>query len=63
MLNSEIEKTLQALGKQLVAYLDETSLRMWAAVEAFSLGTWRDYECSSCRSCCPVPQFMLVLLN
>lgn len=38
MLNSEIEKTLQALGKQLVAYLDETSLRMWAAVEALSWG-------------------------
>jgi hypothetical protein len=38
MLSHEIEESIQTKYEQLVPYLNETSLRMWAAVEAISLG-------------------------
>lgn len=38
MLNAEIEETIQAKHQQLAPYLDETCLRIWAAVEALSWG-------------------------
>lgn len=38
MLNSEVEVTIQGKYEQLAPYLNETSLRLWAAVEALSLG-------------------------
>lgn len=38
MLSHEVEERIQTKYEQLVPYLNETSLRMWAAVEAISLG-------------------------
>lgn len=38
MLNSEVEATIQVKYEQLAPYLNETSIRIWAAVEAMSLG-------------------------
>jgi hypothetical protein len=38
MLDSEVEATIQAKYEQLAPYLNETSIRMWAAVEALSWG-------------------------
>jgi hypothetical protein len=38
MLSHEVEESIQTKYEQLVPYLNETSLRMWAAVEAISLG-------------------------
>ncbi|MDZ4877540.1 MAG: ISAzo13 family transposase ISNpu10 [Chroococcidiopsis cubana SAG 39.79] len=38
MLSHKVEETIQTKYEQLVPYLNETSLRMWAAVEAISLG-------------------------
>ncbi len=38
MLDSEVEVTIQDKYEQLSPYLNETSLRLWAAVEALSLG-------------------------
>lgn len=38
MLNAEVEETIQVKYERLAAYLNETSIRMWAAVEALSLG-------------------------
>lgn len=38
MLDPEIEEMLQAKYEQLAPYLNETSKRIWAAVEALSLG-------------------------
>lgn len=38
MLDSEVEVTIQDKYEQLAPYLNETSLRIWAAVEALSLG-------------------------
>lgn len=38
MLDSEVEATIQVKYEQLALYLNETSIRMWAAVEALSLG-------------------------
>ena len=38
MLDSEVEATIQVKYEQLAPYLNETSLRIWAAVEAMSLG-------------------------
>lgn len=38
MLDPEVEETIQAKYEQLAPYLNETSIRMWAAVEAMSLG-------------------------
>jgi Rhodopirellula transposase DDE domain len=38
MLDSEVEATIQVKYEQLAPYLNETSIRMWAAVEALSLG-------------------------
>lgn len=38
MIDSEVEQTIQIKYEQLAPYLNETSLRLWAAVEAMSLG-------------------------
>jgi HEAT repeat protein len=38
MLDSEVEATIQVKYEQLAPYLNETSIRIWAAVEALSLG-------------------------
>lgn len=38
MLSREVEESIQTKYEQLVPYLNETSLRMWAAIEAISLG-------------------------
>jgi hypothetical protein len=38
MLDSEVEATIQSKYEQLAPYLNETSTRMWAAVEALSWG-------------------------
>jgi transposase len=38
MLDSEVEATIQSKYEQLAPYLNETSIRMWAAVEALSWG-------------------------
>ena len=38
MLDAEVEETIQVKYERLVPYLNETSIRMWAAVEALSLG-------------------------
>jgi transposase len=38
MLNPVVEETIQSKYEQLAPYLNETSIRMWAAVEALSLG-------------------------
>lgn len=38
MLDSKVEATIQVKYEQLAPYLNETSMRMWAAVEALSLG-------------------------
>lgn len=38
MLDAEVEASIQLKYEQLSAYLNETSMRMWAAVEALSLG-------------------------
>lgn len=38
MLNAEVEETIQVKYERLVPYLNETSIRMWAAIEALSLG-------------------------
>jgi transposase len=38
MLDSEVEATIQSKYEQLAPYLNETSIRIWAAVEALSLG-------------------------
>ena len=37
MLNAEVEETIQVKYERLAPYLNETSIRMWAAVEALSL--------------------------
>jgi len=44
MLNPVVEETIQSKYEQLALYLNETSIRMWAAVEA-QFRVWRDYEC------------------
>jgi len=38
MLDSEVEETIQVKYEQLAPYLNETGIRIWAAVEAMSLG-------------------------
>lgn len=38
MLDSQVEATIQIKYEQLAPYLNETSIRMWTAVEALSLG-------------------------
>ena len=38
MLDQAVEANIQGKYEQLAPYLNETSIRMWAAVEALSLG-------------------------
>lgn len=38
MVDPEVEETIQVKYEQLAPYLNETSKRIWAAVEALSLG-------------------------
>jgi len=38
MLDQAVEETIQVKYEQLAPYLNETSIRMWSAVEALSLG-------------------------
>lgn len=38
MLDPEVEETIQVKYEQLAPYLNETGIRIWAAVEAMSLG-------------------------
>ena len=37
MLDAEVEETIQVKYERLVPYLNETSIRMWAAIEALSV--------------------------
>ena len=63
MLNAEVEETIQVKYERLAAYLNETSIRMWAAVEALSVCVMVESRVLPMLLGYRVQQFMLASLN